>query len=89
MHSLYRSARFNPCFNGFMDKDIMALMAPKISIASFNPCFNGFMDKDMEHTDIPGAIPGSFNPCFNGFMDKDMKDTKEQKLELLRFQPLF
>ena len=37
---------FNPCFNGFMDKDTMPLTLANSRLTGFNPCFNGFMDKD-------------------------------------------
>ena len=37
---------FNPCFNGFMDKDLERELVLGDYIKSFNPCFNGFMDKD-------------------------------------------
>ena len=37
---------FNPCFNGFMDKD-KRLFGWSMTGSSFNPCFNGFMDKDI------------------------------------------
>ena len=44
---------FNPCFNGFMDKEQLTAAQEQIAALSFNPCFNGFMDK--EHT---GKAPG-------------------------------
>ena len=37
---------FNPCFNGFMDKDPEVMVAAEDAMFRFNPCFNGFMDKD-------------------------------------------
>ena len=37
---------FNPCFNGFMDKDACMAQPPVLLPWGFNPCFNGFMDKD-------------------------------------------
>ena len=40
-------ARFNPCFNGFMDKDKRRSHAQTSAMERFNPCFNGFMDKDL------------------------------------------
>ena len=39
---------FNPCFNGFMDKDILVRTFRLSHTMCFNPCFNGFMDKDCE-----------------------------------------
>ena len=40
-----QSPSFNPCFNGFMDKDAAAATRGAITSSCFNPCFNGFMDK--------------------------------------------
>ena len=37
--------RFNPCFNGFMDKCFIDAMIAAEADECFNPCFNGFMDK--------------------------------------------
>ena len=39
---------FNPCFNGFMDKEMSHLRSAMSKADSFNPCFNGFMDKEHD-----------------------------------------
>ena len=53
---------FNPCFNGFMDKDLISRYRTNPGV-SFNPCFNGFMDKDpLNHGYDP--VPYKFQPLF-------------------------
>ena len=62
---------FNPCFNGFMDKDAPYFAWSFVLVSCFNPCFNGFMDKDWHLFQMVSTSSMRFNPCFNGFMDKD------------------
>ncbi len=41
------SIRFNPCFNGWMGKDLYQERGMLYLWESFNPCFNGWMGKDL------------------------------------------
>ena len=81
-------AGFNPCFNGFMDKDRERRRSGKKLVSSFNPCFNGFMDKDTREMACKCGCGSSFNPCFNGFMDKDVH-ILSYHITTIMFQPLF
>ena len=80
-------ASFNPCFNGFMDKEVKQQCIANGTEYGFNPCFNGFMDKECRPAGSPGR-PYRFNPCFNGFMDKE-QDKKKRTLQDSKFQSLF
>ena len=80
--------RFNPCFNGFMDKWLEAALLCGWERPGFNPCFNGFMDKWCFPMGLSSWISLGFNPCFNGFMDKwTLKIVISDTAGL--FQPLF
>ena len=72
-----RAICFNPCFNGFMDKDRSSFFQRALLYPGFNPCFNGFMDKDKLAIACLVTFTFCFNPCFNGFMDKDQNPLNE------------
>ena len=69
--ALPQHLRFNPCFNGFMDKDqswTLWMSWPEMVSTLV------LMDSWIKTARAPKPLlpsPG-FNPCFNGFMDKDL-----------------
>ena len=79
---------FNPCFNGFMDKDSMIPIYRSLFF-----CVSTLVLMDSWIKTIVIWIIFSpylrFNPCFNGFMDKDCHLIYFGRCPLFCFNPCF
>jgi len=60
----YMRVRFNPCFNGYMGKDLHRDSIAGSGILCFNPCFNGYMGKDPHAGDSFDVHVGGFQSLF-------------------------
>ena len=81
--------RFNPCFNGFMDKCLGSLQVGLLPSAVSTLVL---MDSWINAFDTDPSVAlrrNSFNPCFNGFMDKCIELEFILDQQGFLFQPLF
>ena len=63
---------FNPCFNGFMDKDILHChLFWWHALVSTLVLMDSWIKTGVNMASLTAML--CFNPCFNGFMDKDSK----------------
>ena len=67
--ALLRRTRFNPCFNGSVERGLYLLTKTHLTFFGFNPCFNGSVERGKPSSKKSFGI-ASFNPCFNGSVER-------------------
>ena len=80
-------SRFNPCFNGFMDKCLPGgYHDDKATKVSTLVLMDSWINASISRGEV--WLAPRFNPCFNGFMDKCPAECPHCGLEYMRVSTL-